>query len=73
MKPSVLRFKDLSIPVTFFSSQSASIGSLERLFREHELNFDFRRKLKKISSIEMIGEVAIFKYLDGTKLYLEVC
>lgn len=73
MKPSVLRFKDLSIPVTFFSSQSASISALKQLFLEHELNFDFRKKLKKISSIEMVGEVAIFKYHDGTKLYMEVC
>ncbi|MDF2939358.1 MAG: hypothetical protein K0Q90_4731, partial [Paenibacillaceae bacterium] len=35
-------------------------------------HLDFRRKLKKIASIEMVGEVAVFKYFDGTKLYMEV-
>lgn len=72
MKPSVIKFKERAIPVTFLNSESAPISSLERLFQSLEYHFEFRRKLKKISSIEMVGEVAIFKYFDGTKLYMEV-
>lgn len=73
MKPTVIKFKNRSIPVTFFNKDSASLEDLEKLFQSLELQLDFRRKLKKISSIEMVGEVAVFKYHDGTKLYLEVC
>jgi hypothetical protein len=73
MKPTVIKFKNRSIPVTFFNKESASLDSLTKLFESMELNLDFRRKLRKISSIEMVGEVAVFKYFDGTKLYMEVC
>ncbi|MDF2921799.1 MAG: hypothetical protein K0R57_713 [Paenibacillaceae bacterium] len=72
MKPTVIRFKEHTIPVTFFNQESAPVASLEKLFESMQYNFEFRRKLKKISSIEMIGEVAVFKYFDGTKLYMEV-
>jgi hypothetical protein len=37
-----------------------------------ELDFDFRKKWKRIKSVEMVRDVAIFQYNDGTKLYLEV-
>jgi hypothetical protein len=73
MKPTVIKFKERTIPVTFLNNESAPITSLEKLFTSMEFHFEFRRKLKKISSIEMVGEVAIFKYFDGTKLYMEVC
>jgi hypothetical protein len=73
MKPTVIKFKDRTIPVTFFNKEAASVDALQKLFSSNEYNFDFRRKLKKISSIEMVGGVAVFKYHDGTKLYMEVC
>lgn len=73
MKPTVIKFKERTIPVTFFNKDSASVEALRKLFESMELNFEFRRKLRKISSIEMVGEVAVFKYFDGTKLYMEVC
>lgn len=73
MKPTVFKYKGQTIPVIFFNKDAASIESLHKLFEAQEYNFEFRRKLKKISSIEMIGEVAVFKYFDGTKLYMEVC
>ena len=72
MKPSDLKFKQHTIPVTFFNQEAAPLSSLEKLFESMEYHLDFRRKLKKIASIEMVGEVAVFKYFDGTKLYMEV-
>lgn len=72
MKPTVIKFKERTIPVTFLNSKSAPLSSLQKLFQDMEYHFEFRRKLKKISSIEMVGEVAVFKYFDGTKLYMEV-
>lgn len=73
MKPTVIKFKGSTIPVTFFNKEAASVDALRKLFDSLEYHLDFRRKLKKVSSIEMVGEVAVFKYFDGTKLYLEVC
>lgn len=73
MKPTVITYKNRTIPVTFFKKEAASLDDLRKLFDSLEYHFDFRRKLKKISSIEMVGDVAIFKYYDGTKLYMEVC
>jgi hypothetical protein len=59
------------IPVINYSNTSNTAPLTNKLM-EMELNFEFRRKLKMISLIEIIGDVAIFKYHDGTKLYLEV-
>jgi hypothetical protein len=66
-----IRFKNKMIPVINYSKTS-NTKQLTNKLMEMELNFEFRRKLKMISLIEIIGEVAIFKYHDGTKLYLEV-
>jgi hypothetical protein len=66
-----IRFKNKLIPVVNYSHTS-NTKLLSNKLNELELDFDFRRKLKMISLIEIIGEVAIFKYHDGTKLYLEM-
>lgn len=68
----VISFKNKTIPVISKSNRNASLEQLSNKLRELELDFEFRKKWKKISSIEMVGEVAVFKYYDGTKLYLEV-
>jgi hypothetical protein len=66
-----IRFKNKVIPVMNYS-QTSNTTQLTNKLNELELDFEFRRKLKMISLIEIIGGVAIFKYHDGTKLYLEV-
>lgn len=68
----VLTFKNRSVPVYYLNEQSASIELLNHKLSEMELNFDFRKKWKRIKSVEMVRDVAIFQYNDGTKLYLEV-
>ncbi|GFZ88021.1 hypothetical protein GCM10008018_37650 [Paenibacillus marchantiophytorum] len=67
-----IRFKNKSIPVHNFTHRHSHIEMLSSKLKEFELHFEFRKKLKMISMIEIIGDVAIFKYNDGTKLYLEV-
>lgn len=68
----VISFKNKTIPVINRSNRTAPLELLSNKLRELEYDFEFRKKWKKISSIEMIGEVAILKYYDGTKLYMEV-
>jgi hypothetical protein len=72
MAISVISFKNKSIPVQYNLSGPHYLTSLNNKLVEMEFNLDFRRKLKKISSIELISDVAILIYNDGTKLYLEV-
>jgi hypothetical protein len=72
MKATTIRFKNKAIPVLNHSTQSSHMKLLTNKLSELELDFEFRKKLKMISLIEIIGDVAIFKYHDGTKLYLEV-
>ncbi|MEC0228411.1 MULTISPECIES: hypothetical protein [Paenibacillus] len=67
-----IRFKNKSIPVLNFTQRHSHMELLSSKLKEFELHFEFRKKLKMISMIEIIGDVAIFKYNDGTKLYLEV-
>ncbi|WNR42238.1 hypothetical protein [Paenibacillus roseipurpureus] len=72
MQANKIRFKDKTIPVMNFTHKHSHMELLNTKLKEYELHFEFRRKLKMISLIEIIGDVAIFKYNDGTKLYLEV-
>jgi hypothetical protein len=71
MQAMSIHFKNKAIPVINYSQTSNTVQLTNKL-NELELDFEFRKKLKMISLIEIIGEVAIFKYHDGTKLYLEV-
>lgn len=68
----VITFKNRAVPVYYRNEQSSSVEQLNDKLFEMELNFEFRKKWKRISSVEMIRDVAIFQYNDGTKLYLEV-
>lgn len=52
--------------------QEEAVRLLPDKLKEYELNFDFRKRWKRIASVEMSRDVAIFQYNDGTKLYLEV-
>ncbi|MGG1550713.1 MULTISPECIES: hypothetical protein [Paenibacillus] len=72
MQAITIKFKDKLIPVMNFTHKRSHMELLSSKLTELEYNFEFRRKLKMISMIEIIGDVAIFKYNDGTKLYLEV-
>lgn len=68
----VITFKNRSVPVYYPNEQSASVDMLHHKLYEMELDFSFRKKWKRIKSVEMVRDVAIFQYNDGTKLYLEV-
>jgi hypothetical protein len=72
MQANTIRFKNKSIPVMNFTHKRSQMELLSSKLKEFELHFEFRRNLKMISMNEIIGDVAIFKYNDGTKLYLEV-
>ncbi|QGR00213.1 hypothetical protein EHS13_22680 [Paenibacillus psychroresistens] len=69
---SIISFKNKPIRVLYILSTPQNLNQLKNKLTEMELNLDFRKKLKKISSVELINDVAIFIYNDGTKLYLEV-
>ncbi|HTG70155.1 hypothetical protein [Paenibacillus sp. Soil522] len=69
----IVTFKSRSVPVYYPNELSASIEQLNHKLYELELDFDFRKKWRRIKSVEMVRDVAIFQYNDGTKLYLEVC
>lgn len=68
----IISFKNRSVPVYFNQEGTASVDMLHHKLYEMELDFDFRKKWKRIKSVEMVRDVAIFQYNDGTKLYLEV-
>lgn len=69
----VITFKNRSVPVHYPSEQLSYMELLQNKLQEMEFNFDFRKKWKRIKSVEMVRDVAILQYSDGTKLYLEVC
>ncbi|WP_054026216.1 hypothetical protein [Bacillus sp. FJAT-28004] len=69
----IVTFKSRSVPVYYPNEKSASVDLLHHKLYELELDFDFRKKWRRIKSVEMVRDVAIFQYNDGTKLYLEVC
>lgn len=68
----IVTFKKRSVPVYFPDEQQMSVERFNDKLRELEMNFDFRKKWKRIKSVEMVRDVAILQYNDGTKLYLEV-
>lgn len=68
-----ITFKNRSVPVYYPPGQEEAVRLLPDKLRELELNFDFRKRWRQISSVQMSRDVAIFQYNDGTKLYLEVC
>ena len=68
----IITFKNRSVPVYYPNEQLATVEQLNHKLYEMELDFDFRKKWKRIKSVEMVRDVAIFQYNDGTKLYLEV-
>ncbi|MFD0616676.1 hypothetical protein ACFQZR_04325 [Paenibacillus sp. GCM10027629] len=71
MKAMVLQFYQKSIPV-FPYHANADIQALRRKVNELKYDFMFRKRWRRIVSIDLGSEVAIFQYNDGTKLYLEV-
>lgn len=68
----IITFKSRSVPVYYTTEQATSVEQLHHKLLEMEFNFDFRKKWKRISKVDVIRDVAIFQYNDGTKLYLEV-
>ncbi|WP_127585430.1 hypothetical protein [Paenibacillus koleovorans] len=71
MRTATISFKNRPIVVYQYAS-TAMLGRLNAKMNEMEYNFEFRRKLKQVMSIELMSHVAIFQYRDGTKMYLEV-
>jgi hypothetical protein len=72
MTVSVISYKNKPIRVQLNLSGPQNLKLLKLKLDEMELNFEFRKKLKKLSTVELVNDVAIFIYNDGTKLYLEV-
>jgi hypothetical protein len=72
MAIAILNYKKKPIPIQHHLSAPHNLKLLKQKLDEMELDFEFRKKLKMISSIELVNDVAIFFYNDGTKLYLEV-
>jgi hypothetical protein len=68
----VITFKNRSVPVHFHSEHAYCLDILRSKLLELEHNFDFRKRWKRILSVHMVREVAVFQYSDGTKLYMEV-
>lgn len=71
MTTAIISYKNKSIPVHQYAS-SAMLPVLNAKLSELEYDFEFRKKFKQILSIELMSQVAIFQYRDGTKMYLEV-
>ena len=68
----VVSFKNQTVPVYLQNDKIQNIELLNNKLYELELDFNFRKQWKKIKSVEMIRDIAILQYSDGTKLYLEV-
>jgi hypothetical protein len=68
----VITFKNRSVPVHYPPELAGCLDLLHSKLQEMELNLDFRKRWKRILSVHMVREVAIFQYSDGTKLYMEV-
>lgn len=68
----VVSFKNQTVPVYLQNDKIKNIELLNNKLHELELDFNFRKKWKIIKSVEMVRDVAILQYSDGTKLYLEV-
>jgi len=68
----IIKFKDRSVPVYFPQDKLQNYDKLNDKLHELEYDFSFRKKWKSIKSVEVVRDVAIFQYNDGTKLYLEV-
>jgi hypothetical protein len=68
----IIKFKDRSVPVYFPQDKLQNYDKLNNKLHELEFDFSFRKKWKSIKSVEVVRDVAIFQYNDGTKLYLEV-
>ncbi|MEF2247021.1 MULTISPECIES: hypothetical protein [unclassified Paenibacillus] len=68
----IITFKNRSVPVYCNKDNNALVEQIHHKLQDLELNFEFRRKWKRIHFIEVIHEVAILQYNDGTKLYMEV-
>lgn len=68
----IIKFKDRSVPVYFPQDKLQNYDKLNNKLHELEYDFSFRKKWKTIKSVEVVRDVAIFQYNDGTKLYLEV-
>jgi hypothetical protein len=66
-------FNEKEIAVhTSEKTRESTIQSLLEKMEELEYNFsDFRKKVKSISSIELVDDVAILYYVDGTEVYIQ--
>ena len=69
----MITFGSRSVPVFFTDSrQDNGLDRLQDKLRAMAYDLDFRRRWRRIKSVELVHDVAIFQYNDGTKLYLEV-
>lgn len=68
----IITYKNKSVPVFYAVEKAQNYHKLNNKLQELEYDFNFRKKWKIVQSVEMVRDVAILQYNDGTKLYLEV-
>ncbi|WP_051317950.1 hypothetical protein [Cohnella thermotolerans] len=68
----VLSFGRRTVPLQNKANRLESRRLLNERMKEMALDLEFRRKWKKVTNVELWSDAAIFKFSDGTKLYLNI-
>jgi hypothetical protein len=67
-----LHFGHRTVPLMIGAKRLESRRRLNERMKEMALDLEFRRKWKKTTDVELWSDAAIFKFSDGTKLYLNI-
>lgn len=68
----VLCFGRRAVPLQNRANRLECRKLLNDRLQEMALDLEFRRKWKKVTTVELMSQAAIFKFSDGTKLYLNI-
>ncbi|MBB6636217.1 hypothetical protein [Cohnella thailandensis] len=68
----ILHFGSRTVPLLNRAKRLESRRLLQERMKEMTLDLEFRRKWKKVTNVELWSDAAIFKFSDGTKLYLNI-
>ncbi|GIO14802.1 hypothetical protein J19TS2_43570 [Cohnella xylanilytica] len=68
----ILTFGRRTVPLKNKARRLESRKLLNERMREMALDLEFRRQWKKVTDVELWSDAAIFKFSDGTKLYLNI-
>ena len=67
-----LHFGHRTVPLLNRAKRPDSRRQLHERLKEMALDLEFRRKWKQATNVELWSDAAIFKFSDGTKLYLNI-